>query len=239
MAEIDPNTAPSVMPAEQAIAKADGRPTTAMLNWFSAIRNYTKKAVVDLTTKITTLVADIGDLSAAITEEATIRETEDGILASRVTTVEASSSANSAAITAEQSARISGDSALATSITTVDAKANAATASGAVYLAAMVGPGGSSAAYGWHLAAGNAFAGMQAIALSGGGSAIAFTADKFLFTDSGTAQQVLDYNGSAFVFQVPIVIQSASSGARTVISSSKIEVYDGSGNLRVAIGVGI
>lgn len=89
MADIDPNSAPSLMPAEQAIAKPDGKATTPMLDWLSALRNWTKRSVVDLTTKITTLISDMGDVSAAIVEEASIRETEDGILASQIVTVEA------------------------------------------------------------------------------------------------------------------------------------------------------
>ena len=238
MAEIDPNTAPSVMPAEQPIAKPDGRPTTPMLNWFASIRNYTKKMVVDLTTKITTVTDQVGDISAEVTVLQEAQADLESAFASYQVTVTAEFGTVNAAISSEASTRASADSALSSSITTVDAKANAATASGAVYLTAMAGPGGAASAYGWHLSASGAYAGMQALALSGGGSAIGFTADKFMFTDSGTAQQVLDYDGSSFVFQVPIVIRSAASGERLEMSNSKIEIFD-STRIRVALGIGI
>ena len=160
-------------------------------------------------------------------------------LQTKITTVEEVADDAAAAVTTEATARASADSALASSITTVDTKVGNSSAGGAVYLASTAAPSGATAAYGWYITAGNAFAGMEAIALSGGGSAIGFTADKFYFTDSGTAQQVLDYDGSAFVFGVPIVIRSGTSGARTVITSQKIEIYDASNVLRVAIGIGI
>lgn len=160
-------------------------------------------------------------------------------LQTKITTVEQTADDAAAAVVTEATARASADSALATSITTVDAKVGNISASGAVYLAAKATPSGSTAAYGWYLTAGSAFAGMEALALSSGGSAIGFAADKFYFTDSGTAQQVLDYNGSAFVFQVPIVIRNASTGERQEITSSNTKIYDSSGTLRVAIGVGI
>lgn len=271
MADIDPNTAPSVMPAEQPIAQTDGRPTTAMLNWFSAIRNYTKKMVVDLTTKITTVTDQVGDISAevtvlqeaqadlegafasyqvtvtaqfgavnaAISSESTARANGDNALATQITSLTATVSSNTAAISTEATARASGDSALATSISTVDAKANGATANGAVYLAAASTPSGATAAYGWYLTAGSSYAGLSAIALSGGGSAIGMTATQLRFTDSGTAQQVFGYSSGVFTFQVPVVIQSGTSGARQVITNENTKIYDASNTLRVAIGINI
>lgn len=105
-----------------------------------------------------------------------------------------------AAVATEATTRATADSALASSITTVDAKVGNISASGAVYLAAKAAPSGASAAYGWYLTAGSAYAGMEALALSGGGSAIGFTASQFLFTDSGTGVPVLAYSGSKFGF---------------------------------------
>jgi len=237
MSEVDPNSIPFVPPAEITMVTKEGKQTTALHDWFTGLWSWMKNSVVDLTTKITTLTASVGDLSAAIIEESTIRETEDGIMASRITTVEAASSTNSAAIAIEQGARISGDGALAAQITTVEAKANSATASGQIYFAAKSGPSGSVAAYGMYLTAGGAYAGLEALALSGGGSAIGFTANQFRFVDSGTAQQILSYSSGVFTFEVPIQIRSGTSGARTVITNSKIEVYDASNVLRVRIGV--
>lgn len=208
MADIDPNAIPFVPDTSVSLIEPEsGKPKTAFHDWMQALYDWMKRSVVDLTTKITTLTADLGDLSAAITTEATIRETEDGILAAQ--------------------------------ITTVDAKADNATASGQVYLAAKAGPSGTAATYGWYLTAGNAFAGMEAMALSGGGSAIGFAANKFYFTDSGTAQPVFAYNGTAFVFQVPVVIQSGTTGERTIQTPQNTKIYDGAGTLRVALGVNI
>lgn len=206
--DIDPNAIPFVPDTSVSLIEPEsGKPKTAFHDWMQALYDWMKRSVVDLTTKITTLTADIGGLSAAITEEATIRETEDGILAAQITTVEA--------------------------------KADGATASGQVYIAAKAGPTGTSASYGWYLTAGSAFAGMEAMALSGGGSAIGFAANKFQFTDSGTAQPVFAYNGTAFVFQVPVVIQSGTVGERMVMTPQNLKSYDSGGQLRAAFGTNI
>lgn len=207
MPEVDPNSIPFVPPAEVTMVTKEGKQTTALHDWFTGLWSWMKNSVVDLTTKITTLTATVGDLSAAIVEEATIREAEDGILAAQITTVEA--------------------------------KANSATASGQIYFAAKAGPSGSVAAYGMYLTAGSSYAGLEALALSGGGSAIGFTANQFRFVDSGTAQQVLSYSSGVFTFEVPIQIRSGASGTRLVITNENIKVYDALGVERVAIGINI
>lgn len=143
----------------------------------------------------------------------------------------------SAAVETEAAARATADTALASTMTTVEAKANAATASGQVYLAAKAAPSGASAAYGWYLTAGNAYAGMQAMALSGGGSAIGFTANQFCFTDAGTAQAVFSYiGGGRWVLNGAMIIRSGASGERVEITNRGVYCYDGSGVLRVEIG---
>lgn len=203
--DIDPNAIPFVPSTEVAlIDTTTGKPKMAFHDWMASLYDWMRRSVVDLTTKITTLIVDMGDMSARIDEEATIRETEDGILASQITSVEA--------------------------------KADAATATGEVYLAAKAGPTGTTAAYGWYLTAGNAFAGMEAMALSGGGSAIGFAANQFQFTDSGTATPVFNYSSGVWVFNVPVVIQTGTSGERIVITNQRIEVYDASNVLRVRLG---
>ncbi|TCR65441.1 hypothetical protein [Bosea sp. BK604] len=246
MADVKPDNIPFILTSLQPVVREDGRPTQAWQDWVQSLWGWMKQSVVDLTTKVTTLEFTAGDLQAQITTEATIRETDDGILASQIDTVEASSATNAASIVTETNARIAADTAIASAVTTVEATANSArtgannaTASGAVYLAAKAAPSGASAAYGWHIAAGSSYAGMEAIALSGGGSAIGFTASAMYFTDSGTAQQVLTYNGSAFVFGVPIVLRSGTSGARQEITNENTRIYDASNVLRVAIGVNI
>lgn len=192
-----------------------------------------------LASQITTIEASVGDNAAAIVDEATARATADSAMATQITSLTATVSSNTAAIVDEATARADGDSALALSITTVDAKANNATASGAMYLAATSTPSGATAAYGWHLTAGNSYAGFSAIALSGGGSAIGMTATQLRFVDSGTAQQVFGYSSGVFTFQVPVVIQSGTSGARQVITNENTKIYDSGNVLRVAIGINI
>lgn len=160
-------------------------------------------------------------------------------LTTKITTLTDTTDDLAAELVVEQTARIDGDTALAGQITTVDTKVGNISASGAVYLAAKAAPSGATAAYGWYLTAGSAFAGMEAVALSGGGSAIGFTANQFYFTDSGTAQQVFSYSGGSFVFNVPVIIRSGTSGERTEITPQNIKIYDSGSVLRVALGVSI
>lgn len=237
MADISPDDLPFVpdasvslidMSPDPATGKPKGTPTTGFHDWLSTLWSKMKGSLVDLTTKITTLTSDIDGLHGEITTEATIRQTQDGILASQITTV--STTASNAQATATSAIGLA---------TSAQNTANGATASGQVYLVSQAAPSGATAAYGWYLTAGNAYTGMEALALSAGGSAIGFTANQFTFTDSGTAQAVFAYSAGAWYFNVPIVIQSGTSGARTIITNSKILVYDASNVLRVAIGVGI
>jgi hypothetical protein len=157
----------------------------------------------------------------------------------KVTTLTDQTDDNSATIEELGQALTDGTGAYGSYITSINTKSNNATASGQVYLAAKATPAGAAASYGWYLTAGSSFAGMEAIALSGGGSAIGFTANKFYFTDSGTAQLVFGYSAGAFYFQVPVVIQSGTSGARQVITNENTKIYDSGNVLRVAIGVNI
>lgn len=90
MADIDPNAIPFVPDTSVALIEPEsGKPKTAFHDWMQSLYDWMKRSVVDLTTKVTTLTADIGGLSAQIVEEATIRQTEDGILAAQITSVEA------------------------------------------------------------------------------------------------------------------------------------------------------
>lgn len=160
-------------------------------------------------------------------------------LQTKITTVEAQQDGIAASVVTETNARISADSALATQITTVAATADDATANGAIYFAAKAGPTGSAAAYGLYLTAGSSFAGFEALALSGGGSAIGMTADKFVFTDAGTTQAVFTYSAGVWVLNSNMVIRSGTSGARQILTNENTKIYDASNNLRVAIGINI
>ena len=70
------------------------------------------------------LTAEAIARQAAITNEATIRQSADTSLASQVTTITASVNTNAAAIQTEQTARVNGDNALASQITTQVATVN-------------------------------------------------------------------------------------------------------------------
>lgn len=230
MADIDPNLAPSVMQAEQPIAKADGRPTTPMLNWLSAMRDWTKKSVVDLTTKITTLVADIDGLHGEIVNEATIRQTEDGILAEEITTV--STVANNAQATATSAIGLA---------TSAQNTANNATANGEVYLKAMAGPAGSTAAFGIFLTAGNVFTGLMLVAYSGGVSKIVMTAGSLEFYDSSSGSQInmLTYSGGEWLLNGNVTLQ-ASNGAGTMRwADGNLILRDAGGNEIVGMGLAL
>lgn len=127
-------------------------------------------------------------------------------LDTRLTEVKATADNASAAVTVETNARITADGALAEQITTVAATFDDATANGQIYFGASAGPAGAVATYSLFLTAGNANAGFQAIAKSGGGAAVGFLADQFVFTDSGTMQNVFDYSGGQFVFTGNVAI---------------------------------
>lgn len=124
----------------------------------------------------------------------------------RFNNVESAEGDTSAQVTEVIQALTDGTGAYGSYITTINTKANGATASGQVYLLAKSAPSGALAAYGWYIQADGSFAGMEALALSGGGSAIGFTANQFLFTDSGTAQPVLAYSGGKFRFTGDVAI---------------------------------
>lgn len=204
MADISPDDLPFVPDASVALIDASkdpatglpkGTPTTAFHDWLSQLWSKMKGSLVDLTTKVTTLTADIDGLHGEIVEEATIRQTDDGILASQITTV--STVANNAQATATSAIGLA---------TSAQNTANGATASGQVYLVSRAAPSGATAAYGWYLTAGNAYTGMEALALSSGGSAIGFTANQFQFTDNGTATAILTYSSGKWSFTSDVEI---------------------------------
>jgi hypothetical protein len=160
-------------------------------------------------------------------------------LTTKITTLTDTVGDNTAAIEEEQIARADADNALAAQVTTVAASVDDATANGQIYFAAKAGPAGAAAAYGLYLTAGSSYAGFEALALSGGGSAIGMTADQFVFTDAGTMQAVFIYSSGVWVLNSAVVIRSGASGARQVITNENTKIYDASNVLRVAIGINI
>lgn len=157
-------------------------------------------------------------------------------LTTKVTTLTDGQEDLAAALETEQIARVDGDTALAADITTVDAKADSATANGQVFLAAKAAPGGATAAFGIYLTAGSKFTGLEMLATSGGDSAIGITADQFTFTDSGTSQQVFNYSGGVWYFNVPVAFTSTSGSAYGVINANGVFFYDPSSSSSVEIG---
>lgn len=207
MADLNQDTIPFIPAADVALIETDtGKPKTAFHDFITALWGWMKQNVVDLTTKVTTLIQQMADAEASISEE--------------------------------QIARIEGDTALAAQITTVAASVDDATANGEIYFAAKAAPSGAVAAYGLHLTAGASYAGFEALAQSGGGSAIGMTANQFFFTDAGTQQPVFTYvGGGVWVLNGAFVIRSGTSGQRMVLTSSRMEVYDSNNVLRFRAGV--
>jgi hypothetical protein len=153
---------------------------------------------------------------------------------------------SSGVVNVERQARIDEDGVLAGSITTVSTTAstalglgNNATASGAVYLVARSPPGGASASYGWHIAAGDKFVGMEAIVDSVTGDAgIAFTAENFRLTDSGTAESVFEWDSgdNVFRFFVPVEMLTEDLAQNAVTNaSSDVQTVSGGANFDIPI----
>src|SRR5215207_2895450 len=214
-----------------------GLPTKPLMDWEEFQHNFNRSALASLDSRISTveseyIAADV-TLAASVTSEQIARVNADGALAANILTVQANYIAAdaviSASVTSEQVARVAADGALAADITLLEASYNDISASGQIYFAAKAGPTGSSAAYGLYLTAGSAFAGFEILALSAGGSAINMTADKLMFSDSGTATAVFDYGVSTpgvFTFNVPVEVRNgdlaANSVSNTVISTGNV-----------------
>lgn len=95
-------------------------------------------------------------------------------------------------------------------ITTLEDSYNGISANGEIQFKAIATPIGAIAAYGVFLQAGTSFAGMSMIANSNGTSSIAFDAEDFKFTDSGTATNVFNYSSGVFTFNVPVSIANGN-----------------------------
>jgi len=218
---------PPVLPQHVGRVTADGRPTRYLLDWEQFTYQFQSSALLSLDSRISTVesnyeAADV-TIAASVTSEQIARANADGALAANILTVQANyisaDAVISASVTSEQVARVAADGALAADITLLEASYNDISASGEIYFAAKAGPTGSSAAYGLYLTAGAAFAGFEVVALSAGGSAINMTAEKLLFSDSGTATPVFDYGVSTpgvFTFNVPVEINNVDIGANAV-----------------------
>jgi hypothetical protein len=124
----------------------------------------------------------------------------------RLTLVKEAADGLEASVAIETEARIDGDEALASYDLTLLSRVDDISASGELKFETKAAPTGATASFGMYLTAGDTFAGIEALALSTGGSAIAFTANKFLFVDSGTAQPVLSYSSGTFKLNTNVEI---------------------------------
>jgi hypothetical protein len=171
-------------------------------------------------------------------------------LQGQVVLAQASADGASASVTQEAIARASADSALASLTTTVTATANGATASGQVYLGATSNLSGASATYAWYLTASGNVVGMYAIADGSGNGGIAFTASRFMLTDpsyqGGAPRNVFNYDGTAFEFNVPVIIHTGDINPQAVTrtrvmewvaSDFSIPIYDLTGGSQILISV--
>jgi hypothetical protein len=108
------------------------------------------------------------------------------------------------------------------------ATANGATASGKVFLGATSNLAGTSATYAWYLTANGSVTGMYATADGAGGGGIAFTASRFMLTDpsyqGGAPRNVFNYDGTAFAFNVPVIIRTGDINPQAVTRSRVLEV---------------
>jgi hypothetical protein len=178
---------PVVLPSSVARVTADGKPTKQLVDWEQLTRNWYKVNAVALDKKLTEVSSTLEDPTTGL--QAVAKVTED------------------------LSTAVGLEGAVATKITGVEAKYNSATANGQIGFAAKAGPAGSIAAYGLYLTAGNVFTGLEAVAASDGTSYIALKAgsveieaSEFKLTDAGTAQNVFNYTGGVFTFNVPVQI---------------------------------
>lgn len=142
----------------------------------------------------------------------------------------------------EQETRANSDSALAAGLTSVAAKADQASAFGQIEMVAGAGPGGATAQIKLRAAAaaGSTLydAGMI-IDVLGGSTQISMIAGKFVFVDNAGANPFVpfSYSGGQWVMNSSLVFRSGTSGARLVITSQRVEVYDASNVLRVRFGL--
>jgi len=164
-------------------------------------------------------------------------------LNTKITTVRDEAEAGFAEVHDDISAIVDEQGAMASQITTLNANFNGVSANGQVKFQVMATPAGAAAAYGIYLTAGNSFTGLQMIAYSGGGSAISFNASQFMLNDSGTAQNVFNYAGGIFTFNVPVRVRTgdildgavSSTVAASGNPSASVTVNDVTAGARVRV----
>lgn len=207
--DIEVDTIPKANPVTVPRTNGQGYPSQYQMNWEEAQQAWFKNTVVKTNTRLTKVYQEVDGAYAAVTVEANARADADEAFAEQITTVEARVGDSETEITQVIQALTNGTGSYGTYILNINSRANQATASGQIYLKTKAAPSGSTAAYGWYLTAGDAYAGMEALALSGGGSAIGFSANQFRFVDSGSATAVWTYSGGKFQFTGAVAIDGS------------------------------
>lgn len=216
--DLDPDTIPKVNPRDVARTEQDGKPTQWQLNWEQGTNAWFQKTVVDLNNRLTKVYSETDFAYAAVTTLAEAFTDFESAYAAYTVTVEARFVDNETEISEIISALSDGSGSYGSYILSIESEADNATASGQVYLQTKAAPTGSTAAYGWNLTSGSAYTGMEALALSGGGSAIGFTANQFRFVDSGTAKAVWAYSGGKHVFTGDVAIDGGLTINGTIVT---------------------
>lgn len=87
--DIDPNAIPFVPDTTVAlIDTASGKPKTAFHDWMQALYDWMKRSVVDLTTKVTTLIDETGDNTAELEQVTQALTDGTGAYGSYITTID-------------------------------------------------------------------------------------------------------------------------------------------------------
>jgi hypothetical protein len=184
-------------------------------------------AIPEPTTDVNALLNTVRQLKEAV-ELMTGQRGEEHSFATQTKTLQRQFGSSTAKFTQELKVQGGNTTALAAQITSVEAVANGISANGEIKFEAKSTPGGATASYGLFLTAGDKFAGFEVIATSGGDAAINFTADQFRLGDTGTSDQVFEYDSGDGVFvPVEMVTEDIAAAAVTNIASGLADVGSG------------
>jgi hypothetical protein len=178
-------------------------------------------AIPEPTQDISALLNTVKQLKEAV-ELMTGQRGSEFSFANQTKTIQRQFGNASAKFTQQINVQASATAALAGQITTIEAKADGASANGQIKFQAKAGPGGSTVSYGLYLTAGDNFSGFEVIADSGGAAAINLSAESLRFSNSGTTEQVFEYDGADDVFRffVPVELLTEDIGLGQVTNAA-------------------
>jgi hypothetical protein len=219
----------------------------------AAISNETiarANAVSSLVADITSLSASVGQNASDLANETLARASGDSALTASINSLSSRVDQNETAITNEQVARVNADNALSTTLSTLSTDFNGLEASvteQAVAIATI--ESFQAATYTLRLGAGGASAGLEIVAandpINGPISAFRVSAENILLDGSVLTQHLgansvtaekINVTDLSAVSATLGTFQSAQTGARVVISTDRIDVYDANDVLRVRLG---